>query len=85
VNPLRWPRAQRVALVVASLVGSAIGLLAGYSIYAIGRGAEGTLGFSFWVWRSHNSNALLWLAFGALVGFAKAYALRLLIVAPPSK
>ncbi len=73
MNPLQWKKEHQVALVLAVVVGTALGVVLGYLVYATGRGAAGGIRWSYWINSPLGYGGLWWGAFGALVGGALVY------------
>ena len=49
MNPIKWSRQQQVALALTLLVGIVLGIIVGYVVYALSRGADGAMSFSYWL------------------------------------
>ena len=77
MNPFNWERRHQIALVLALIIGAAAGIILGYFVYAVPRGADGGLRFSYWVERPIRRGALYWALFGACIGIALIYVRRL--------
>src|SRR5690349_10813160 len=79
INPLTWNREHQLGLLIAALIGAALGAVLGYFVYAVGWG-EGAVPFENWIWRPSLA-ALWWALFGGVVGAASIY-VRCLMRAP---
>jgi hypothetical protein len=71
MNPLGWSREHQLGLLVAALIGAALGTVLGYIVYAVGWG-EGALPFENWIWRPLRG-AIWWALFGAVIGGASIF------------
>ena len=71
INPFTWNREHQLALLVAVLIGAALGTVLGYFVYAVGWG-EGALPFENWIWRPLRG-AIWWAVFGGVIGGASIF------------
>lgn len=83
MNPLKWSREHKVALLITVMIGALVGFLLGWIGFNLSRGASGGMGLGRYVnyWLSGHSTfttAPLWALTGALVGGAVIYVIRLM-------
>jgi hypothetical protein len=77
MNPLRWERRHRIALLVAAAIGAALGVVLGYIVYGAARGADGGVRFGYWI-SQFRYGSLGWAVFGAVAAGGSAYVRRLI-------
>ncbi len=82
MNPLKWPKQERIALLIFIGTGFLIGVAFGYLAYAAGSGADGARDFwyhfhSGWV-STHSTEWMLAGLYGCLVIGCLAYASNLM-------
>src|SRR5258707_9262545 len=76
MNPFSWSREHQLGLLVAALIGAALGTVLGYIVYAVGWG-EGALPFENWISRPLGG-AIWWALFGAVIGGASIFVRNLM-------
>lgn len=63
-------REHKLALAIAATIGAMTGVVVGYLVYAVGRGAAGAIGFSRWLQYPIRFDIVWWAIFGLLVAIA---------------
>jgi hypothetical protein len=77
MNPLKWKREQRIALIIAIVLGAALGPVIGYFLGAIATGSDGFVSFGHWVLRPLRWPVIQWALFGAAISAGHFYMRRL--------
>jgi hypothetical protein len=67
MNPIRWSKGYKAALILALAIGISGGIILGYLVYATGSGADGAISFKYWI---NRSGVYLWGIWGAAISVA---------------
>ena len=84
MNPFTWKREHQIALLLAVILGAALGSVLGYLAFAAAQGASGAPSFDWWMWarwpytNSTKSGGFWWMIFGGIAGGAFLYVYRLM-------
>lgn len=65
-NPLKWQRNELTAMIIKAILSGSLGIIIGYVVYAIPRGAEGGISFNYWF---SKYRWIWWAIFGAIYGY----------------
>jgi hypothetical protein len=76
MNPLKWNRANHIALALTACIGAALGIPLGYIVYAAEYGSD-SAGFGYWLYGPIQHDVFQWAIYGAVIAALVFYVLRL--------